>query len=157
DRRQWRRGVYVHWQRQFLHPMMKAFDAPSREECSASRPRSNTPTAALSLLNDPTFVEAARVFAERLLSEWPADSRNERLTRAIEWALSRSPTEEEQVLLTDYFEKQSAAYKEDRKSALALAGEGTFPRNEKLDPVEVAAWAGVTRTLLNLNETITKN
>ncbi len=62
DQRQWRRGIYVHWQRQFLHPMLKALDAPSREECTAQRPRSNTPLAALTLLNDPTFVEAARVF-----------------------------------------------------------------------------------------------
>ena len=69
DERQWRRGVYVHWQRQFLHPMLKAFDAPSREECTAQRPRSNTPLAALTLLNDPTFVEAARVFAERIVRE----------------------------------------------------------------------------------------
>ena len=51
ERQQWRRGVYIHWQRQFLHPMLKAFDAPSREECTASRPRSNTPLAALTLLN----------------------------------------------------------------------------------------------------------
>ena len=65
---QWRRGVYVHWQRQFLHPMMKAMDAPSREECTAQRPRSNTPNAALALLNDPTFIEAARMFAAHLLS-----------------------------------------------------------------------------------------
>ncbi|MEK6233941.1 MAG: DUF1549 and DUF1553 domain-containing protein, partial [Planctomycetales bacterium] len=63
DQRQWRRGVYMHWQRQFLHPMLRAMDAPSREECTAVRPRSNTPLAALTLLNDPTFVEAARAFA----------------------------------------------------------------------------------------------
>ena len=63
DAKQWRRGVYVHWQRQYLHPMLKAFDAPTREECTAQRPRSNTPLAALVLLNDPTFVEAARVLA----------------------------------------------------------------------------------------------
>ena len=72
DERQWRRGLYVHWQRQFLHPMMKAMDAPSREECTAQRPRSNTPTAALVLLNDPTFVEAARAFAARILTEGAA-------------------------------------------------------------------------------------
>ena len=61
DERIYRRSVYIHWQRQFLHPMLKAFDAPSREECTAERPQSNTPVAALNLLNDPTFVEAARV------------------------------------------------------------------------------------------------
>ena len=77
DERQWRRGLYVHWQRQYLHPMLKAFDAPSREECTAKRPRSNTPLASLVLLNDPTFVEAARKFAERVLlqSVWQNEPR----------------------------------------------------------------------------------
>ena len=56
---QYRRAVYVHWQRQFLHPMFRAFDAPTREECTAQRPVSNTPLAALTLMNDPTFVAAA--------------------------------------------------------------------------------------------------
>ena len=69
DKQQWRRGVYMHWQRQYLHPMLKAFDAPSREECTVERPRSNTALAALVLLNDPTFTEAARAFAARILNE----------------------------------------------------------------------------------------
>ena len=67
---QYRRGLYTHWQRQFLHPAMKAFDAPSREECTAERPRSNTPLAALVLLNDPSYVEAARMFAQRTIRAW---------------------------------------------------------------------------------------
>src|SRR5262249_54316441 len=71
--KQWRRGVYVHWQRQYLHPMLKAFDASTREECAARRARSNTPLAALVLLNDPTFVEAARVLAQRALDEGGKD------------------------------------------------------------------------------------
>src|SRR5262249_5187830 len=66
---QYRRGLYTHWQRQFLQPMLKAFDAPTREECTAQRPVSNTPLQALALLNDPSFVEAARVFAARILRE----------------------------------------------------------------------------------------
>ena len=65
---QWRRGLYMHWQRTFLHPMLKALDAPTREECTAHRPQSNTALAALVLLNDPNSVEAARSFAARLLS-----------------------------------------------------------------------------------------
>ena len=72
DDRQYRRGVYMHWQRTFLHPMLANFDAPSREECTASRVISNTPQQALTLLNDPTFVEAARVFAQSLLSDGAA-------------------------------------------------------------------------------------
>jgi hypothetical protein len=70
DERQYRRGVYMHWQRTFLHPMLANFDAPSREECTATRPVANTPQQALTLLNDPTFVEAARVLARQLLAAW---------------------------------------------------------------------------------------
>ena len=73
--RQYRRGLYTHWQRSFLHPMLLAFDAPSREECVCERPRSNTPQQALVLLNDPTFVEAARVFAERIVRDGGARRR----------------------------------------------------------------------------------
>ncbi len=65
----YRRGLYTHWQRQYLHPSMLAFDAPSREECTADRPRSNTPLQSLVLLNDPTYVEAARVFAELIVRQ----------------------------------------------------------------------------------------
>ena len=64
---QYRRGLYTWWQRTFLHPSLLAFDAPTREECTAQRPRSNTPLQALVLLNDPTYVEAARKFAERIV------------------------------------------------------------------------------------------
>jgi len=71
DERQYRRGVYTHWQRTFLHPMLANFDAPSREECVASRNVSNTPQQALTLLNDPSFVEASRAFAEKC---WPPNA-----------------------------------------------------------------------------------
>ena len=64
---QYRRGLYTYWQRSFLHPSFLAFDAPPREECTVERPRSNTPQQALVLLNDPTYVEAARVFAQRII------------------------------------------------------------------------------------------
>jgi hypothetical protein len=84
--------LYTHWQRTFLHPSLLAFDAPSREECTARRPRSNTPQQALALLNDPTYVEAARVFAERILREG-GPSAEQRLDFAFRLALSRTPTQ----------------------------------------------------------------
>ena len=98
DDRQWRRGLYVHWQRQFLHPMLKALDAPSREECTAERPRSNTPLAALTLLNDPTFVEAARAFGQRIVQEG-GETDEERFQFAFDWAVSRAPDEVERGIL----------------------------------------------------------
>src|SRR4029079_7211479 len=90
DEGQWRRAVYTHWQRQYLHPMLKAFDAPSREECTAQRSRTNTALAALVLLHDPTFIEAARAFATRILHEGGATTEG-RLTFAFRQALIRSP------------------------------------------------------------------
>jgi len=69
DERQWRRGVYMHWQRTFVHPMLANFDAPSREDAVCTRVVSNTPQQALTLLNDPTFVEAARVMAGRFVGD----------------------------------------------------------------------------------------
>ena len=82
DQRQWRRGLYVHWQRMLLHPQLAAFDAPTREECTAVRMRSNTPKAALVLLNDPTFIESARNLAERVIHE--TDEDDERLALLVE-------------------------------------------------------------------------
>ncbi len=156
DARQWRRGVYVHWQRQFLHPMMRAFDAPSREECAASRPRSNTPTAALTLLNDPTFVEAARVYAERLLQEASRDDQ-ERLEKAFVIALSRLPDVEEKHVVEALLAEQRTFYQAHPKDALSLVQAGATPAVPDLPPVEVASWTAVARLLLNLNETITRN
>jgi len=87
DDRQYRRGLYTHWQRMFPHPMMANFDAPSREECTANRVQANTPQQALTLLNDPSFVEAARVFAVKLLAQ--KQSEDDRLDRAFQVARQR--------------------------------------------------------------------
>ena len=88
---QYRRGMYTFWRRTTLHPMFAIFDAPSREECSVVRSRTNTPLQALVTLNDPTFVEAARVFAEKVLQEAPADL-DGRLIFAFRMALARAPS-----------------------------------------------------------------
>ena len=156
DERQWRRGVYMHWQRQFLHPMLKAFDAPSREECTAQRPRSNTPLAALTLLNDPTFVEASRVFASRVLTE-AGDTTDARLDFVFQQALSRNPDELERSVLTELLNRSRADLQEHPDAATALLDVGLAPHHDDLDPIELAAWTSVTRSVLNLNETITRN
>src|SRR5262249_11566760 len=79
--RQYRRGVYTHWQRTFLHPMLANFDASGREDCLAMRPTANSPQQALTLLNDPEFVEAARIWAGKLLQE-KHQSDGERIEKA---------------------------------------------------------------------------
>ena len=155
DERQWRRGVYVHWQRQYLHPMLRAFDGPTREECTARRTESNTPLAALVLMNDPAFVEASRAFAQRLL-ELDGLTDEERIVFAMREAVARFPMEAEVALLMDLLERQRVIHAADPDATAALLAVGSSPRNPDLDPAEHAAWTHVTRTILNLHETITR-
>lgn len=155
DLNQWRRGVYVHWQRQFLHPMLKAFDAPSREECTAKRPISNTPLAALVMLNDPSFVEASRNFAQRVLTQAKASDR-ERLDWAMNQAVSRNATDEEAKIVLMLLQRNLENFKADTNGAAALLSVGLSPRDETLDPARHAAWTEVCRLILNLHETITR-
>ena len=153
---QYRRGVYTHWQRQFLHPAMKSFDAPAREECTAERPRSNTPLAALVLLNDPSYVEAARVFAERLLTS-NLSTDEERITQAISQALSREPNDQEVKILTSLIQQQRAHYQANPDAAKELIAVGLAPVNDSLDPIETAALLSATRAIMNMHEFITRN
>ncbi|MEE2886810.1 MAG: DUF1553 domain-containing protein [Planctomycetota bacterium] len=158
DARQWRRGVYMHWQRMFLHPALRAFDAPTREECTPARPVSNTPQAALTLLNDPTFVEAARVFAARLLAA--KGSVLERMALGFRLATSRAGSAEEIAALEGLLARQRARYAKDPKAAARLVAVGlTKPPagSSRSDIVDLAAWTAVTRVLLNLHETTTRN
>ena len=154
DDLQYRRGVYMHWQRTFLHPMLANFDAPSREECTASRVVSNTPQQALTLLNDPTFVEASRVWADRLL-EPAAEPDDQRLDRAFHRALARAPTAQEKASLLNFLAVQRSQYEQNAADAQKLLGVGVAPAPHGEKPVELAAWTQVCRVILNLHETIT--
>ena len=148
----YRRGLYTFHCRSFTHPAMLAFDAPSREECTAERPRSNIPQQALALLNDPVFVEAARVFAEKLLTH----SNKEDLAKihyAFQCALTRKPTKEEVQVMTELLSQQRKRYQEDEEAALALVKTGQKKYNTNLPVSELAAWTSVSRTLLNMYET----
>ncbi len=129
---QYRRGLYTHWQRTFMHPMLAAFDAPSREECSADRFQSNSPQQALTLLNDPTFVEAAKALAARVASEKPGATDVEKIDHIYHLALSRPATDTERKNLTAFLEKLRTEDKE-------------------VDPIEQ-----LCRVVLNLHETITR-
>ncbi len=152
----WRRGIYTWWQRTFPHPSMLAFDAPNREECAAERPRSNIPQQALALLNDPTYVEAARVFAERILREG-GGGLEERLAWACRRALSRRPEPDEVKVLSDLYRGHLEQFAADRKAAEQLVSTGHAPVAKDLDAAELAAWTSVARAILNLHETITRN
>ncbi|MBI5396745.1 MAG: DUF1553 domain-containing protein [Verrucomicrobia bacterium] len=152
---QYRRGLYTHWQRTYLQPSLMAFDAPSREECTAERNVSNTPLQALALLNDPTYVEAARVFAARIIAQG-GDGFEARLRWAWRRALSRTPTAKEAAAMKELFEKQLAGFKGNADAARQLMTVGYAPVPEKLDVTELAAWTSVSRTILNLHETIVR-
>ena len=153
---QYRRGVYTHWQRQFLHPAMKTFDAPAREECTAERPRSNTPLAALVLLNDPSYVEAARVFAERVLQDAPSGE-SDRIDWILQHSLSRKATPEEHSILAGLLASQRKRFAGNPKQAAALIGTGLKPATDRVNQTELAAWTAVTRTVFNMHEFITRN
>ncbi len=147
----YRRSVYVHWQRQFLHPVLRAFDAPTREECVAKRVVSNSPAAALALLNAPEFVECARVFAARALREGGEDA-SSRVAWLWRQALSRDPSEEECELALDLVERHQVRYRDDPDAAAKLVATGAFAPAEGLDVAEHAAWTSVARVVLNLDE-----
>jgi mono/diheme cytochrome c family protein len=153
---QYRRGLYTFWQRTFPHPSLLAFDAPSREECTAERVRSNVPQQAIVLLNDPSYVEAARVLAERLLKA-ASGSTEERLDWLYRRVVSREPQEQERTVLVELLKKHRSQYGNDSAAAEKLIATGLAPVAKDLDAAELAAWTNVTRTVLNLHETITRN
>jgi len=157
DSRQWRRGLYVHWQRQFLHPMLKAFDAPSREECTAQRAQSNTPLAALTLLNDPTFVEAAQAFAIRIIIECQSNKTADRIQFAMMQAVNRPPDEQEVELLSNLLKNAIPEADNVVPDNQPLHGAGLTPLPADINPNELAAWTLVARAILNLDELITRN
>ncbi len=152
----YRRGLYTYWCRTFPHPSLVAFDAPSREECTVERPRSNTPLQALVLLNDPTYVEAARALAERIVREGGRDAES-RIQFIYRQALNRAAAPEERKALSDLYERHLRQYQADRQAAGALLATGEHPAPKDVDAAELAAWTSVARVILNLHETITRN
>ena len=153
----YRRSMYTFWKRTSPPPGMSTFDAPDRETCTVRRGRTNTPLQALVLLNDPTYVEAARKLAERMMREpAPAASVDDRIAFAFRLATARGPRAEESAVLKKIYEAQLAAYRANHDAAMKLLAVGESPRDEKLDAPELAAWTMVATTVLNLDETVTK-
>src|SRR5579884_2551013 len=151
----YRRSLYTIWKRTAAPPNMTLFDVPARETCRVRRARTNTPLQALVLLNDTTYVEAARVLAQRMLKEGGATP-EARIAYAFRRALCRRPTPQETQVLAAGLKKRLAHYRADRDAALKLVSVGDSPRDPKLDVSELAAYTITASVILNMDETITK-
>jgi hypothetical protein len=150
----YRRTMYTFWKRTSPPPTLITFDAPDRELCTVRRPRTNTPLQALVLMNDPTYLEASRKLAERIMTE--AAGCDERITLAFRLATARHPKSGEIAVLATIFAKQLTVFRNERQAALKLLRVGESGHNEKLDVAELAAWTTVASVILNLDETVTK-
>ena len=151
----YRRSMYTVWKRTVPPPSLTTFDAPDREKCTARRTITNTPLQALVLLNDPTYVEASRVLAEKTISQAGRDPQK-RVDYAFRLVTEREPQPQERAVLLTLAREELAEYRRDKPSAMKLIGVGEAKRNPKLDPAELAAWTTVASTILNMDETITK-
>jgi hypothetical protein len=150
----YRRSLYTYWKRSVPPPNMFAIDAPTRETCVVRRQRTNTPLMALVLMNDPTFVEAARALAERAMMD--ADDVQSRIAWMFERATSRRPDAAEYDVLLSVYQRQHNVFGGNTDAALKLLSVGESPRDEQLDPAEHAALTVVANLILNMDETITK-
>jgi len=150
----YRRGMYTFWKRTCPPPGMMTFDAPDREFCLIRRARTNTPLQALVLLNDPTFVEAARNLAERVLSEAKTD--DERISLAFQLSLSRLPTATERRVFSETLHVATDRFRMDQAAATKLLSVGRASLELQFVPEELAAWATAMSLLLNLDEAISK-
>ena len=151
----YRRSLYTFWKRTAPAPAMSTFDAPSRENYCVGRNRSNTPLQALALMNDVQHFEAARAFAERLLTR-PGDDRA-RLAYAFRSATARPPTREESALLADALKTHRAQFAAAPDNAKQVIANGESKPKAILPAPEFAAWTMVANLLLNLDETVTRN
>jgi mono/diheme cytochrome c family protein len=151
----YRRSLYTFWKRTAPPPSLLTFDAPSRENCTVRRARTNTPLQALTLMNDMQYVEASRQLAERMLTQGGATPES-RLNFAFRLATARHPNKREAGVLSRVLTKQLEIFKGNPESAKQLLAVGQAKRNESLDPAEHAAYLMVANMILNLDEAVTK-
>ena len=149
----YRRSLYTFWRRIAAPTMF--FDASNRNVCTVKLPRTNTPLQALALMNDITYVEAARKLAERALIEG-GETNDSRLTFAFRIATSRPPTPDERTLLTQALTQMQAHYNQDPAAANKLIATGDSPRDPNLNATDLAAYTALANLILNLDETMTK-
>ena len=150
-----RRTLYTYWKRSIPHPAMLAFGTPFRESCTLQRPRSNTPLQALNLMNDVTYLEAARFLAERMMKEG-GDTSAGRLAQGFRIVLARSPSPAQISVLLRAYDKSLAAFNNDASAVTALLSHGERPSDPKLNTHELAAFTSVASTLLCMDEVVTK-
>jgi len=151
----YRRSMYTFWKRTCPPPSMVSFDAPNREVCVARRSRTNTPLQALVLLNDPTYIEASRSLAMRVLrSGLPGDT--EKVHAMYRASLSRNAREEEMAVISDLIAESRDRFTQSAESAAKLNQSGAVVVDSSLDANEVAVWTVIASAILNLDETITK-
>ena len=152
----YRRSLYIYWKRSVPPPNLQAFDAPSREACTLRRSRTNTPLAALVLMNDPTFIEAARLLGERTMKEG-GDTTEKRLAHMHRLVLGRPATEIEAKEVFKVWADLKSDYAQQPKRAAELLKIGETPRDEALDTIEAAAYTAIANAYFSLDETITRN
>lgn len=151
----YRRSLYTIWKRTAAPPNMLLFDVPSRETCRVSRARTDTPLQALTLMNDETYIEAARVLAQKMIEEGGPTVEG-RLTIGFQRVLGRKPNPSELKLMAENVKKRIEKFRKDPEGAKKLISTGDAPLNPKLDPIVVAAYTISASTMLNLDEAITK-
>jgi Protein of unknown function (DUF1553)/Protein of unknown function (DUF1549)/Planctomycete cytochrome C len=150
-----RRSLYTYWKRSVPHPSMMIFDVPFREVCSMRRSRSNTPLQALNLMNDPTYVEASRFLAQRMIQEG-GEATETRIAHGFQLLLAREPSSQELKILVTAVERAHADFEKDDKAAAEFLSVGESKTSESIASTELAAFTSLASTLLNLDETITK-
>lgn len=153
DDGRWRRSIYSYWKRTSPPPGVQVLDGPTRETCVVTRPRTNTPLQALLLLNDDTFVEAARVLAANVVAR-PSASREQRAAELFRRSTARTPQASELAALIGLFTRQRERFQQDAAAARRLIQIGGSSRGHELDPVELAAWTVVAQAILNLDEVV---
>ena len=151
----WRRSLYTFWKRTILSPTMQVFDASAREFCTVRETRTNTPLQSLNLMNDVTYLEAARVLAERAMREGGAGT-DDRLAWAFRAVTARTPVERERQLMRGYFDSQLAWYSAHPNEATKILSSGVKRQDQRIAPPELAAWSMVASLLFNLDETINR-
>jgi hypothetical protein len=151
----YRRSLYTYWRRTIPPPMMLGFNAADREVCVVRKGRTNTPLQALTLMNNVTFVEAARFLAERMIREGGADT-EEQVAVGFRLATARQPDDRERRLLLQAYRRFRSHYEEDSPAAASLLAIGEQRRDASLDLAQHAAATMTASLILNLDETITK-